>query len=645
MWLILKRLALGVALIVLVSGVLLASDWGRRRSSADRVRHLAILQHASGPAIDAGVEGMIAGLAQAGFVEGASIAIRRYNAENDMATANAIAKQITNGDYDLVLTASTISMQAVANANRAGTTMHVFGLVSDPFSAGVGLSRDDPLRHPRHLVGYGTMQPVAEAFALARRLRPDLETVGTVWNPSETNSQAQLALARATCDRLGIRLLEAAVDATSAVGEAATSLVGRDVQAIWIPGDVTVLTAVDAVVSTARKGRIPVFTSIPGNTERGALFDLGADYHEVGRLAGELAGKILRGADPAAIAVTNVLPQTLRLNPAALAGLKDRWQVPDDVQRLAAAKAPAATPLARKWKVDLLEFVNVPDVEEAEAGMRTGLRDAGLVEGQDYEFSVRNAQGDMATLSTMVDAALSSGADLLLTTSTPTLQAALRRAREVPIVFTFVADGVAAGAGRSNEDHLPNVTGVPSFGAYDDMIDVVRECLPGARRIGMLVVPGEVNSVYSKEQLGKAAARRGLELVAVAVNTSADVPDATLALLAQRIDALCQGGSNLTAAAFASIARPAERAHVPVFGFLSSDFGNGAAVVVARDYFDGGREAGLLAARIMRGERPAAIPFQPLRTMKLLVNLEAARAVGLTVPAPVVARASKVIGG
>src|SRR5690349_16993506 len=152
-----------------------------------------------------------------------------------------------------------------------------------------------------------------------------------------------------------------------------------------------------------------------------------------------------------------------------------------DVQRLAAATTPTGTALARKWKVDLLEYVNVLDVEEAEAGMRAGLRDAGLVEGRDFEFSVHNAQGDMATLSTMVDAALSSGADLLLTTSTPTLQAALRRAREVPVVFTFVADAVAAGAGRSNEDHLPNVTGVPSFGAYDDMIDVVRECLPGAR--------------------------------------------------------------------------------------------------------------------------------------------------------------------
>jgi len=304
-----------------------------------------------------------------------------------------------------------------------------------------------------------------------------------------------------------------------------------------------------------------------------------------------------------------------------------------------------ATSQARRWKLDLLQFVKVLDVEEAERGMRAGLREAGLIEGRDYELRVRNAHGDMSTLSTMVDAALSSGADLLLTLSTPTLQAALRRAGEVPIVFTFVADAVAAGAGRSNEDHLPNVTGVPNVAAYEDMIDIMRECMPALRRIGMLFAPAEVNSVYNKEQLAKAAARHGLELITVAVSSTTEVPEATLALLAQRIDALCQGGSNLTAAAFASIARSAQTARVPVFGFLSSDLGNGAAVVLARDYFDGGREAALMAVRIMRGERPAAIPFRPLEATQVLVNLEAARAVGLTIPPAVLGRANKVIGG
>jgi ABC-type uncharacterized transport system substrate-binding protein len=317
--------------------------------------------------------------------------------------------------------------------------------------------------------------------------------------------------------------------------------------------------------------------------------------------------------------------------------------VSDRTSRTTSTSAPGAR--ARKWKIDLLQYVQVLDVEEAERGIRAGLAEAGLVEGRDLELRVRNAHGDMPTLNTLVDTALGSGAELLMTLSTPTLQAALRRARDVPIVFTFVADAVAAGAGRSNDDHLPNVTGVPTLAAHDYMVELVRECLPHARRIGTLFAPAEINSVYNREQFAKAVERHGLELVAMPVNSTTEVPDATLSLLAEQVDVICQGGSNLTATAFASIARPAARVHVPAFGFLSSDLGNGAALVAARDYFDGGRDAGLMAARIMRGERPADIPFKPLVTTRLLINLDAAREIGLTIPPALVARAARVVGG
>jgi ABC-type uncharacterized transport system substrate-binding protein len=646
---VIRRLTLGVLLILSASAVLLVSDLGRRTGGGGRVRHLAILQHSSQPVLDQGVRGMIDGLAEQGFVEGKGITIRRYSAENDLPTANAIAKEITDGRYDLVLTASTLSLQVVANANRAGRVRHVFGLVSDPAGAGVGISRDDPLEHPGHLAGYGTMQPVAQAFQLARRLLPGLRRVGVVWNPAESNSEAQLTLARAGCAQLSIELLEANADNTAAVMEAASSLVARDVQAIWAPGDVTVLAAIDSLVGAARTGRVPVFTSIPGNAPFGTLFDLGADYHEVGRLAGVLAAQVLQGTDPATVPVQNVMPETLLVNRAALAGLKDPWQLPDDVLRTAQlvgaptpAKGPAA--LARTWNVNILEYVNVLDVEEGEQGIRAGLTEAGLVEGRDYRLTVRNAQGDMPTLSALVDAAVGDAADMLITLSTPTLQAALQRGRGLPIVFTFVADAIAAGAGRSNEDHLANVTGVPTTAAYEELLALVRECLPSARRLGTLYVPSEVNSVYNKDQVAAVAPRHGFELVVVAANTSAEVADATLSLLSRNVDAICQVGGNLTTAAFASIAQPAQRARVPVFGFLTSDARNGAAVVAARDYFDGGREAGLMAARIMRGENPAAMPFQPLRTTRIVINRAAARAARLALPETLLQRATDVIG-
>jgi ABC-type uncharacterized transport system substrate-binding protein len=273
-----------------------------------------------------------------------------------------------------------------------------------------------------------------------------------------------------------------------------------------------------------------------------------------------------------------------------------------------------------------------------------GLGEANLVAGRDYELAISNAQGDMATVNGLVDSALSQGADLLITLSTPTLQAALQRAQRVPIVFTYVSNGILAGAGRSNEDHLPNVTGISIVGAYGDMISLLRQCLPSARRIGTLFVPAEVNMVFNKDQLVEAAGKTGIEVVPVAVSTSSEIPDAALALISRNIDALCQIPGNLTAGAFGGIAQAARKAKLPVFAFQKVQAQEGAAITLARDYHDAGREAAFLAARIMRGEKPASIPFQSLNETKLIINLEAARTSGLSVPSSLLSKADEVIG-
>jgi putative ABC transport system substrate-binding protein len=133
-------------------------------------------------------------------------------------------------------------------------------------------------------------------------------------------------------------------------------------------------------------------------------------------------------------------------------------------------------------------------------------------------------------------------------------------------------------------------------------------------------------------------------VVAVAANTSSEMADAALALCNQPLDAVVQIAGNVTTAAFASIAQAAARVRLPLFGSLSSDAHEGAAVVVARDYYEGGREAGVMAARVMRGESPGSIPFTPLAKTKVIVNLDAARATGLTVPPSLLRRADEVLG-
>ena len=332
---VVKRLALGFVLIVLASTVLLLSDLGRRIASDRTLPHIALLQHASTLLLDEGTRGAIDALDENGFVEGKTVDIDKFNAHGDISVGNSIAKQMVNARYDLLLTMSTLSLQAVANANRGTNTVHVFGLVADPVVAGVGISRSNPLDHPRNLVGIGSFLPVQDAFHIAREMFPPLKKVGVAWNPAEANSRAFVEKARETCKQSGIELLEANVENSNAVLEAEDSLVARGAEVLWIGGDVTVSVAADSVIAVGRRARIPVFSITPGKPDRGTLFDYGADFYEIGRETGALASRILRGADPAQIPIKNEVPINFVVNTTATKGLKQPWSVPGDILRRA----------------------------------------------------------------------------------------------------------------------------------------------------------------------------------------------------------------------------------------------------------------------------------------------------------------------
>jgi putative ABC transport system substrate-binding protein len=88
-------------------------------------------------------------------------------------------------------------------------------------------------------------------------------------------------------------------------------------------------------LSVGQKAGIPVFSITPGKPDRGTLFDYGADFYQIGKQTGELAVRVLRGADPSQIPITYQVPELLVVNTQALEGLRDSWRVPDDVRRRA----------------------------------------------------------------------------------------------------------------------------------------------------------------------------------------------------------------------------------------------------------------------------------------------------------------------
>ena len=144
------------------------------------------------------------------------------------------------------------------------------------------------------------------------------------------------------------------------------------------------------------------------------------------------------------------------------------------------------------------------------------------------------------------------------------------------------------------------------------------------------------------DQSGRDVARHliaaGLEVETVGVSTSGEIPDAAAALCARRIDAVVQVSDNLTGAGFSSIVQAARRARLPLMGFATGQAEAGAFMTVARDFRDGGEASARIAARVLRGESPGSIPFQLVETMQFTFNPAAAKAVGVVLPAPLLAR-------
>ena len=424
--------------------------------------------------------------------------------------------------------------------------------------------------------------------------------------------------------------------------------------------DNTVGIALDSVVNAANKGKIPVFTLIPTSLNKGTFVDLGADFYEVGKLQGHLAARIINGEDPSTIPIENIVPRILAVNKKVLNTLKDPWTLSDELIQKAdivvdeygkeiiknkskEESAENRKPLTKKWNINIVEFMDISDVEKTRQGVLEGLKLAGLRENKDYEIKIQNAQGDMPTVSLMIDNALSQGADMIITLSTPTLQAAIQRAKNIPVIFTYCASGVNAGAGKTNEDHLPNITGIYALAAYNEMMTLFKKLMPSAKRVGTLFNPAESNSVLHEKMLNNEAKKFGVELISLPANTSTEVPDAALAMVSRNIDAVIQIPGNLTATAFVSIAKAARQAKIPVFAFQTNQAYDGASVVLAKDYYDFGKEAAFLAARVMRGENPKDIPFMGLSGIKLILNLKAAKLAKLKIPESLIADALTVI--
>jgi putative tryptophan/tyrosine transport system substrate-binding protein len=283
-----------------------------------------------------------------------------------------------------------------------------------------------------------------------------------------------------------------------------------------------------------------------------------------------------------------------------------------------AAAATTSAPAAPAT-ISLIRAADWIGSEWSEDALKVGLQEENMEVDRDYVFKSSSAQGDLATLPNLVDAALDAKAKVIVTLQDATLQVAVKRVKDTPIVFHILSDPFAAGAGTSDSNHLPNVTGVysPGFGdpEQERRIELIKRIVPKVKRVGVLFSPGEQLSVDLKDRLTSAGKKAGITVVSVPLNSPTEAAEAANVLLGKKVDAIEIYG-NAAHGGFESIIKPAKEKKVPVFSPSPFEIMKGATAALYPDFQEGGVVAGKMIARILRGESPGSIPFYRLQTTK-----------------------------
>jgi ABC-type uncharacterized transport system substrate-binding protein len=315
----------------------------------------------------------------------------------------------------------------------------------------------------------------------------------------------------------------------------------------------------------------------------------------------------------------------------------ERPMIPESVQALLAAlpaagsasNAPAAPYIPT---IAVLTYNRTPNFEESYRGFLAELAVLGYVDGKNCYLSLRDAQLDVGTLGTIIAAIDEEEPDVVVPFTTPALQAVVRRITDRPVVFCMIASGVASGAGKSNTDHLPNVTGALITFDWEYMIRVGKAAIPNLRRVGTVFAPGEVNSVFSRAEWEKALAAAGIELVSVGADRPTELPEAAEGLATQGVQAIMQISDSSSSTGFGTIVKAADRADIPVFAFAPGAMKSGATIAVSRDFEEVGRISARLMDKVLRGESPGNLPFADPQETVFLVNTERMKQFGIVLP-------------
>ena len=287
-------------------------------NAASPTKKIAITQFVDHVAADEVRRGTIEELAKKGFKDGENLTITFENAQGNVGTAGQIARKFVGLNPDVIVAITTPSAQAMVKAAEQGDTPIVFSAVTNPVEAGLVSS----LAHPEgNVTGVMDAPPIKEQMAFLKKILSEAKTLGILYNPGDNGSVASLEIIRTEAKAQGLALVEATPFKSSDIQTAFLALVGK-VDAVYVPLDNMIVSAMKSVSTLALKNNLPLFVADSGSVEAGAFACLGYSYLQVGHKTGEIVGEILSGKSPSEIIIASPGKTDIFINQNALEKLR-----------------------------------------------------------------------------------------------------------------------------------------------------------------------------------------------------------------------------------------------------------------------------------------------------------------------------------
>lgn len=292
--------------------------------------------------------------------------------------------------------------------------------------------------------------------------------------------------------------------------------------------------------------------------------------------------------------------------------------------------------------IGYVQVSSSPPLDDARAGFFQALSDSGYKRDTTITVLDRNAQGDIPTLSLIVNEFLQQNVTHVATVSSVATQAALKAVTDRPIIFGAVANPYVIGAGTSPTQHRPNVTGAEIPLPVDTAVVLAKEAFPGISTWGTLYDPADPFAEFYLEKAKKGAAKAGVKLITVACTSAGDIAAGIQALKSLGAGGVVQIPSVMIGGAFSAVVKSTRQADIPLIATSTSY--RGAPIALGLSFYSNGYDMGLIMIRVIRGADPATIPFHLGKKKALIVDLDAVRAYNVKLPESIMARADSVIG-